>query len=270
MTKTQGTKEWATRNVNFSKGCSNNCQYCYAAAMAYRFQRIKSRDQWQEMTNIEEMANKKFKKISGWIMSPSSHDITEDNLELAIKVFKNILNAGNKLLIVTKPRFNCIKKICEELQGFCKGQILFRFTIGTLDDKIRKYWEPGAPSIAERISSLVYAYFNDYKTSVSIEPFLDDYVYELVDTLLPYVTDEIWIGPMNLTHVPAHLITPALKYMYSKVNLLKIKKDIDYLPFTNIKYKDHFLNRIQDQDNFYRTNKSEGSVKTLLTDFVED
>jgi len=157
LTKTLGTKEWAVKNVNFSVGCENNCKYCYAKAMAYRFGRIKNREEWEYMRNKPEMAKKRFKKVEGWIMSPSSHDITEKNVDLAIDVFRNILIAGNKLLIVTKPRFECIKKICVSLDPYRK-QILFRFTIGSNNTLTLRYWETNASGFEERLASLRFAH----------------------------------------------------------------------------------------------------------------
>ena len=35
-----GTKEWAVHNENMLKGCLHDCRYCYAHAMAKRFDRV--------------------------------------------------------------------------------------------------------------------------------------------------------------------------------------------------------------------------------------
>ena len=87
--------------------------------------------------------------------------------------------------------------MCKELKSF-KKQILFRFTIGALDNRILSYWEPGAPLFGERFDCLQYAYNSGFDTSVSCEPMLDSYgVVQLFDVLCPYVTDGIWIGKMN-------------------------------------------------------------------------
>ena len=53
MARTSGTKEWACKNLNFSKGCSNACKYCYARRMANRFGWKKWTD-WPNMENREE------------------------------------------------------------------------------------------------------------------------------------------------------------------------------------------------------------------------
>jgi len=264
VVKTKGTKEWATRNVNFSEGCSNGCLYCYARKMAHRFGR-RSWNDWPNMNNKSEMANRRFQKRDGWIMSPSSHDITWQNVKLAINVFYNILKAHNNLLIVTKPDPLVIKKLCEELLFAYREQVLFRFTISSLDDRILSYWEPGAPSAQKRLAALRYAFMNNYNTSVSIEPFLDENVVELVKTLLPWVTDTIWIGPMNKVHVPKKLWTEKEEELYSPQSLLKIKEQVDSLGSEKIRYKDHFLNKLQ-ENNSYRKKKYSNSVRKL-TDF---
>lgn len=247
MAKTKGTKEWAVRNVNFSKGCSNGCLYCYARANGNRFG-WKKWDDWQNMENKYEMQDKKFKKVDGWIMSPSSHDITMTNIRLAVEVFRNILEPGNKLIIVTKPDENWIRFLLRNLWMYAE-QIIFRFTITTLDDSSRFFWEPEAPNIHSRIECLKLAFDLGFRTSVSIEPFLDDTVVNLVNSINYYVSEDIWIGPMNMTHVPAKYkadFHEELNKLYSKENLLEIKKRIDSLDlFCEIKYKDHFLNKIK-------------------------
>ncbi len=239
VVNTKGTKEWACSNVNFSKGCSNGCRYCYARRMANRFG-WKKYDDWPNMENKNEMARKGFKKRQGWIMSPSSHDITRSNINLALKIFSNILQSGNNLLIVSKPRLKLVKQLCEELLPW-KKQILFRFTIGTLNDKIRRYWEPFAPSVRQRLKTLEYTYNEDWSNSVSVEPFLDGNLLELIDTINPFVNQTIWIGPMNKIHVPKELWTDELTQLYSPLSLSKFKTKIDALNNSKIRYKDHFL-----------------------------
>ncbi len=240
MAKTKGTKEWACSNVNFSKGCSHGCRYCYARRMANRFGWKKDAD-WPNMENKPEFAKKSFRKRQGWIMSPSSHDITQSNKNLALKVFKNILQPGNNLLIVSKPSFRIVQFLCKELLPW-KNQILFRFTIGTLSDQKRRYWEPFAPSINQRIKALEYTNDYEWNNSISIEPFLDDGVVNLINAVDSCVSHTIWIGPMNKIHVPKNLWTKELTNLYSGESLSQLKSEIDSLNNPKIRYKDHFLN----------------------------
>jgi DNA repair photolyase len=130
-------------------------------------------------------------------MFPSSHDITPSSLEACMTVLDNLLKAGNRVLIVSKPHLECIKAICEKFASF-KDLILFRFTIGARDDGILSFWEPNAPAYAERRASLQHAFSEGFATSVSIEPMLDSGGIDgPISDLSPYVTHSIWIGTMN-------------------------------------------------------------------------
>lgn len=190
-----GTKEWATSNANFINGCSNECKYCYAKEMAVRFKR-KTPNNWAIEKVKSHKLNKKFNKRNGTIMFPSTHDITPENLQYSIQFLENLLRKDNDVLIVTKPHLEVIKTICEKFKEK-KDNILFRFTISSSDNNVLKFWEVSAPSYEERIAALRYAYNEGFKTSVSCEPILDIQIDKLILSLLPYVTDSIWIGKAN-------------------------------------------------------------------------
>jgi DNA repair photolyase len=79
-----------------------------------------------------------------------------------------------------------------------------------MNDRILKFWEPGAPDFEDRLDSLAYAFDSGYQTSVSVEPMLDsDNIYELVDTVEPLVTDAIWIGKMN--HIKRNIVIDSVE-----------------------------------------------------------
>ena len=191
-----GTKEWAVANVNFVDGCSHNCKYCYSQEMAIRFGR-KSPQTWHKEVIRTKAVEKNYKCFDGQVMVPSSHDITPIVLEEAILVISKILTVGNNVLIVTKPHLVCVHRLCQEFKDY-KQNILFRFTIGSMDDEALKFWEPGAPEFSERFDCLKLAFNNGFNTSVSCEPFLDNKIVDLVHKLYPYVSDSLWIGKANM------------------------------------------------------------------------
>jgi len=190
-----GTTEWAASNVNYLKGCSNDCKYCFSKEMAIRFKR-KTPENWKEEEINWEAYNKNVKQREGYVMFPSTHDITPRYLNLAIDFLERLLCNGNKVLIVSKPSYECIKKICDTFSAY-KDQILFRFTIGSACNKTLKFWEPNAPDYKERKRALIYAFEAGYQTSISCEPMLDDRIDKVIDDLIQYVTDAIWLGKMN-------------------------------------------------------------------------
>jgi DNA repair photolyase len=192
----KGFREWAKHSVNFCTGCSNNCRYCYAKGMAVRFGRL-TPEQWPDEQIREKDVNKRRKAYDGRVMIPTSHDITPNNLDAGIRVIGNLLDAGNELLIVSKPRVGCIEAICNRFMD-ARDRILFRFTIGAMDDEILAFWEPGAPAYAERREALCIAHSLGFGTSVSVEPMLEiERIGALVADLEDFVSDSIWIGKMN-------------------------------------------------------------------------
>jgi len=190
-----GTKEWAASTVNIQNGCANNCKYCWARAFAARFKR-KAPDDWKHPEIRPHDVDKEYKKRDGTILFPSTHDITIQNIRECVVVLRKLLEAGNRVLIVSKPDPDCIMALCAELYEF-KDQILFRFTIGSADDTVLEFWEPNAPSFEDRILALQVARDHDFETSVSSEPMLDNHIEAVVEQVLPYVTDAIWIGLPN-------------------------------------------------------------------------
>ncbi len=244
---TSGTKEWADYNINCIKGCSNNCRYCYAKMMAKRFGRCKE-ETWKEIEINTNIVNKNFKKYNGRVMFPSSHDIidTSEAKEACFTVIRKLLKAGNDLLITTKPKLLIISDITEFFYQF-KLQLQFRFTITSMDNQLLSFWEPNAPSFEERFESLKYSYNKGFKTSVSIEPFLDYNPVTLVDILLPYITESIWLGPMN--YIPKNGIPVEDKQQYeeirAKYKLERLKELFDDLKnYPKIRFKDSMMNRL--------------------------
>jgi len=194
---TSGTREWADSNVNCIIGCHNNCRYCYAKIMAKRFGR-RTEDTWKIMVVKKDVLRKNFKKRLGRVMFPSTHDIFDISpfKEACFTVLGKLLESGNDVLVTTKPRFAVIKEIIQKFGGY-KDKMQFRFTITSIDDDNLEFWEPNAPSFEERLSSLRYAWEAAFKTSVSVEPFLDYDPTKLIKTTAPFVTESIWIGRMN-------------------------------------------------------------------------
>jgi len=192
-----GTHEWSDYNVNCVTGCSHDCKYCYAKAMQIQYDN-NTPSAWKNEAIRTKAISKRFKKRDGEIfMFASTHDITPTNLSACIQLLYNLLTPGNEGIIVTKPHFECIEALCEVLPLF-KNQFIFRFTIGSSNSNNLKFWEPGAPDFEERLASLKYAHWKGYQTSVSCEPMLDDNIQDVVEQVMPYVTETVWIGKPNM------------------------------------------------------------------------
>jgi len=191
----RGTYEWASYNANCAVGCSHNCAYCYARTKIIRMGK-RTPDTWKDESLNTKAFTKKLAKRKGTTMFPTLHDITPSNLHGCAIYLERLLSAGNKVLIVSKPHYECIVFLCNAFEIY-KEQILFRFTIGSANDHVLCLWEPGAPSYSERINSLAHAYNSGYQTSVSCEPMLDDNIHKVIADAAPFVSDAIWLGKAN-------------------------------------------------------------------------
>ena len=209
--------------------------------MAVRFGRRAAND-WEREEFRQPWAERKFNPNNGRIMFPSTHDITPSNLQQCLQFLSRILAEGNEVLIVTKPQSSCIKAICDSFLKHRK-QIMFRFTIGSTNDQVLSFWEPGAPRFTERLLSVQYAYFNGFKTSISCEPMLDAHPERIASIFLPYVTDAIWFGKPNfLTRRLARNGYGDKAHIQAGINLIKIFSD-DFIAQLYQRFEDN--NRIK-------------------------
>jgi len=244
---TSGTKEWADHNVNCINGCYNDCRYCYAKMMAKRFSRA-TETAWHNMTVRQESVEKNYGKMSGRVMFPSSHDIFDfPQIEKAcFTVLSKLLESENNVLIATKPRINVIKKI-DQLFSEYKNQIQFRFTTTSINDNLLKFWEPNAPNFQERLQSLMLAFDKGYKTSISIEPFLDYDPIKLVNLVAPFTTESIWLGKMNYIARKNLAVLEQQYYNnvrnnYKKEHLWELYNQLKDMPL--IKFKDSIRTKL--------------------------
>lgn len=191
-----GTQEWSDHTKNCLKGCKNNCLYCWEKERQMRLGQILTSKEREAIKLNTNAINLYPRRLIGRIMFPSTHDLDHDHIDIITKYLRHWLAVGNEFLIVSKPQLKTIKIVCDELENY-KSQITFRFTIGSKNDKILKFWEPNAPTFHDRLHALALAYDRGYKTSVSCEPFLDDELLELIPLIEPMVTDTIWVGLMN-------------------------------------------------------------------------
>ncbi len=192
-----GTKEWAEVNINIQTGCEHDCRYCYARADAVtRFKRC-TRAAWSMPVINAAKVDRQYPKFDKQpVMLPSTHDITPANINECLVVLRKLLEAGNEVLIVSKPTLVCVKLMAEVLRPW-RSQILFRFTIGSVSEDILHFWEPGATSFSERLEGLKHCYNKGYATSVSCEPYLDPFPQHVYIACEPYVTDSFWIGKLR-------------------------------------------------------------------------
>lgn len=227
----RGTQEWSEHTYNICVGCEHSCLYCYAKPRAaWTKAELREPGAWaKQQLNPNRSRLGAEVGPKGVVMFPTSHDITPNFLEQSLTTILNLLR-NNKVLIVSKPHLSVIKVLCKELKH-AKDDIMFRFTICSLNQDLCSFWEPGAPRITERLQCLRYAFDRGWATSISAEPMLDDLegTLALVDRVDPMVSDTIWLGKMGPiqwqynAHVPGFVEAgKRIKVLQTDENILKL------------------------------------------------
>lgn len=193
--KAFGTHQWADQTINIIRGCKCGCLGCFAADIAHRHKQVEP-GQWETEVLNDKALSRKVPGGHKLTMFPSTHNISPEFVEPCAEKIQQILDSGSDVLIVLKPWESVVTALCARFDTF-KDRIIYRFTIGSNDNEVLKFWEPGAPSYEERLRCLQYAFEHGFETSISCEPCWGGDVDRLVSELRPYVTDSIWIGKMN-------------------------------------------------------------------------
>jgi len=223
-----GTREWSDFSYNICIGCSHGCLYCYAKSFRARF----DEDVWIPGNWERQQLRPRAKlgadlKGQGVVMFPTTHDLTPEFLPEATMTIRNLLNGGNQVLIVSKPHLSVVRHLCQEF-GSQRSRILFRFTIGALDDDLLSFWEPGAPTAMERLAALRHAFAAGFATSVSVEPMVDAVgaTVVLVNTVSPLVSDTIWIGKMQRVPIKLNAHVPGFTEARETIRLQQTDSEI--------------------------------------------
>jgi hypothetical protein len=248
---TKGTREWAAKTINIQTGCEAGCIYCYAREAADR----RKQYAWNSWTNTilrEHDITPGYKnKYDGWVMFPSTHNIDNTNILPSVHVIHKLLKSGNNVLLVMKPHNHTIHQLMK-LLGDYRHMIEFRFSISTRHEHLREIFEPHASHIKERIGVINLLYANDWRVSVSVEPFLDKDPEVLVTKLTNIGSKEtdipIWVGPMNHRQ-RLYKVSPQLNYLsfylekiYSVDNLIRVYKHLS--TYKNVTFKDGFMTQM--------------------------
>lgn len=246
---------WGGTTVTITDGCGNGrCRYCYARSIAKRFRGMTD-EQWAvpKIRQAEVDKQRKYYKYQP-VFFQSASDITPDNLEACSTVLEKLLAVGNKVLIVTKPRWSCVKTLCGQLEKY-RAQVLWRFTIGSLNDHNLSFWEPNTSRFRERLECLKYAYKANYATSVSCEPYLDDRILTLYTMLRPWISDSFWIGILrnfgqrvdlsNVTDKQLRQFVDPLREAQTDEAVRDLVKRLDGKPL--VKWKDSIKKILQEE-----------------------
>lgn len=203
--------------INPYVGCFHGCRYCYATFMK-RF--TGHTEAWGSFVDVkvnspEVLQRQLQRKARGRVMISSVTDAyqpIEAKYKLTRKCLEVLLQYQFPVDILTKSPL--VLRDLDLIKEF--KDIEVGVTVTTNDEKIRKVFEPKAPSITARINTLKKLHNNGINTYVFIGPVLPMNPEALLENINPHV-DSIIIDRMNYT-------SKTLK-IYKRMNLSKWLED---------------------------------------------
>ena len=190
--------------INPYVGCGHGCKYCYAESITRRFSSHKER--WGEFVdakvNALEVLKKELpRKVKGGIFISSLTDAyqpVEKKYELTRKILEALLKFQFPICIQTKS--SLVARDMDLLKKFDEPEV--GFTITTLDDSVRRNFEPFSSPVKEKLEAIKLLKENGIKVYVFFGPMLpslsDNNLDEFFHTMGELKVDEIMIDRLNI------------------------------------------------------------------------
>jgi DNA repair photolyase len=245
--------------INPFYGCAHKCQYCYAVFMK-KF--TGHTEPWGDFVDVKVNAPevltrqltrlKKLSRISfGTVCDP--YQPLELKYQITRKCLQILVNYSHRVSILTKSAI--VVRDIDILQQLLNVRV--SFTITSVDQKVRKIFEPGAPSSEMRFKAMKTLAVNNIRTSVFVAPILPYSTdseknlgeifrsskiagaeYIMFDTLNPY--PKVWRNMRRLvkTHFPQSMKEYDYFHDHRKMYNVKLRERISRLGNKyNIEYK---------------------------------
>jgi len=230
--------------INPYIGCEHGCKYCYAESYTRRF--TKHTEPWGDFIDIKInaptiLAHEIKRKPKGRVYLSSLTDAyqpLEHKYQLTRKLLEVLL--GHQFPISIQTKSALVLRDLDLIQKFHEKEV--GFTITTLNDDVRKRFEPASSSIEEKFHAIKQLKEKSIKTYVFFGP------------ILPYLSDQ------NLEDYFHRIADAGVDYIYvDKLNLKpglwSILNGFVGADFQNLhdKWKDIFLHK----NNYYKDLKQE-------------
>jgi len=211
---------WDDYSVNPYEGCSFNCIYCYIRGSKYGVNMARNLSvKINAPELLEKQLSTRAKKGEYGIIALSSstepYMPIEEKLKLTRKLLEIILKYKFPIHVLTKSKLvlrdlDLLKEIDKnailpsDLKPKLKHGAIISFSISTLDEKLAKILEPGAPTPKERLETMKKCKEEGFLTGVCyipILPFISDTEEQLdkmIKTAKDYGADYVFVGTLTL------------------------------------------------------------------------
>ena len=166
--------------INPYQGCSFGCSYCYASNFVQTPQEKRDWGQWVKVkANAQAMMNaKRPGSLNGKTVymatTTDPYQPVERTEEITKLVLEDLIRNHPKVKLVVQTRAPMVTRdipLFQEIAGQ-GGRVQVNVTITTDDDRIRKIYEPGCPSIPARLKAAKTLHDSGVAVCITITPAL--------------------------------------------------------------------------------------------------
>jgi DNA repair photolyase len=190
--------------INPYVGCQHACRYCYAESYTRRFTRHKER--WGEFVDVKTnaavvLAREIKKKLRGTVFISSLTDPYQP-LERKYEVTRQLLEIllRHQFPITIQTKSTLVLRDLDLIKQFREAEV--GFTITTLNDEIRKTFEPASSPVEKKLEAIkelkqegvrVYVFFGPLLPGLSDQN-LEGYLTQMAQAEVDY----IYVDKLNL------------------------------------------------------------------------
>jgi len=190
--------------INCYIGCEHGCKYCYADSITRRFS--KHTESWGDFVDVkvnapEFLRKEILRKKKGKVFISSLTDPyqpLEKKYQLTRKCLEILLKHQFPIVIQTKSAL--VVRDIDLLKKFKECEI--GFTVTTLDEKVRKIFEPCSSTVQAKLEAIKTLRENGIKVYVFFGPVLpylsDQDLEKYFQTFADLGISEVWVDKLNL------------------------------------------------------------------------
>lgn len=203
-------------SLNCYTGCTHACTYCYARFM----QRFHPHDEpWGEFVDVKVNAVEVLKRqlrraepgdvfvstaCDGWQPIEAQWRLTRRCCEL-------LLERGFRVSVLTKSAL-----VLRDMDLFVGANVNLGVTVTTLDEHLRRLWEPGASSVQKRFEVIAEAKRRGLESSIMFGPLLP-LLSDSQKSLIAFLTRA---GELEIDHIFVDALNPRPKVWPAVAKLL--------------------------------------------------
>jgi len=209
-------------SINPYLGCMHGCVYCYARFMV---KELPEKLEWGSFVypkvNAPTVLSRELKKSKPGVVLLSSvtdpYQLIESRYMVTRRILAVLLKANYPLVVLTKS--DLVLRDLDLIKRF--DEVDVGLTLTSLDEEVRRVFEPNAPSVIRRINALKVLVKNNVRTYAFLGPLIplisERTIEKLIEKLAQINVDYIIADKLNIKSENWRTIVSAIRKYYPNI-----------------------------------------------------